>query len=447
MVSNDLVYIPDVLLVEADARRGWGVLARDGRIVTVGPANDLARRAPDAERVDLDGHLLMAGTVNAHSHSFQSLLRGLSDDQPFFEWRRYIHHLIPMLDEEGIYAGALFAFGEMLLRGVTTVCDFFYVHHGGIAHDLAVARAARDLGIRLVFARTMLDGDNSAEAFRETPAQAEANTRALAARLQGDPLVSVIPAPHSPHGASGEMIRAGARLAAEWGVPWHIHVAEGQYEGEATRKEHGLGPLAWMASLGAVDERLRIVHGVWLDDDEIALLGRAGGGLIHCAGSNLFLGDGIAPLPKYFDAGVTVSLGCDSGSANNKVSIFNDMRLAATLQKGIALSSDRLLADQALRMATRNGAHAAGQPVGSLDVGAFADLVALDLSDLSLQPHHNLARNVVYSMEPTAIRHVWVHGRQVVRDNRLVHVRERDVATRVATATAGWPDVTIPGLA
>ena len=438
------LFLPDALLLDAEARRGWGVLAREGRIAAVAPCEELARQAPDAERVELPGCLLMAGTVNAHSHSFQSLLRGLSDDKPFFEWRRYIHHLIPMLDEEGIYGAALFAFGEMLLRGVTTVCDFFYVHHGGIAHDLAVARAARELGIRLVFARTMLDGESSAQAFRETTEQAVTNTRVLAARLQGDPHVSVIPAPHSPHGASGEMIRAGARLAAEWGVPWHIHVAEGQYEGEATRAQYGLGPLAWMASLGAVDERLRIVHGVWLDDEEIALLGRVGGGLIHCAGSNLFLGDGIAPLPKYFEAGVTVSVGCDSGSANNKLSIFGEMRLAATLQKGVGLTSARVPAEQALTMGTRNGAHAAGQPVGSLEPGALADLVALDLSDLSLQPAHNLARNVVYSLEPTAIRHVWVHGEQVVRDGRLVRVRERAIAERVSALTAGWNEVALP---
>ena len=143
---------------------------------------------------------------------------------------------------------------------------------------------------------------------------------------------------------------------------------------------------------------------------------------------------------------MTVSVGCDCGSANNTLSIFREMRLAATLQKGVGLSSDRLTAEQALAMGTRNGAHAAGQPVGSLDVGAYADLVALDLDDLSLQPAHNLARNVVYSLEPTAIRHVWVHGEQVVRDGRLVRVRERDIAERVAALTAGWNEVELPAV-
>jgi 5-methylthioadenosine/S-adenosylhomocysteine deaminase len=214
-----------------------------------------------------------------------------------------------------------------------------------------------------VLARTMMDWEVAPPAFRETLEQAVANTRALASQLQGDPLVSVIPAPHSPHGASGEMIQAGARLAAELSTPWHIHVAEAPYEVEQTRQQYGFGPLAWLESLGALDERIRIVHGVWLEEAEIEALARVGGGLIHCPGSNLFLGDGIAPIPAYLRAGVAVSLGCDSGSANSKLSIFNEMRLAATLQHGMAQSSDALTAAQVVHMGTAGGAHASGRPV------------------------------------------------------------------------------------
>ena len=438
-MSDGRLFLPEAVLVGTDVRAGWALVAREGRVAAVGPAADLLAAHPGAAREELPGMLLLAGTVNAHSHSFQSLLRGLGDDRPFLqEWRQHLYRLMPTLDAEGVYVGALFAFGEMLLRGVTTVCDFFYLHHGTNERSLAVARAARDLGIRLVLARTMMDVGASPPAFRETPEQAEANGRELAARLQGDPLVSVIPAPHSPHGASGEMIRAGARLAAEWGTPWHIHVAEAPYEGAATREQYGHPPLAWIESLGALDPRIRIVHGVWLEDAEIASLGRAGGGLVHCAGSNLFLGDGIAPLLTYLREGVTVALGCDSGSANNRLSIFADMRLAATLQKGLAGSSDALTAEQVFLMGTANGARAVGQPVGALEVGAHADFVLLDLADLSLLPAHRLLRNIVYALEATAIRHVYVGGQPVVRDGRLIHQSERTIGERVRTLTAGW---------
>jgi 5-methylthioadenosine/S-adenosylhomocysteine deaminase len=177
---------------------------------------------------------------------------------------------------------------------------------------------------------------------------------------------------------------------------------------------------------------------VWLDDAEIAALARAGGGLVHCAGSNLFLGDGIAPIPKYLRAGVTIALGCDSGSANNRLSIFGELRLAATLQKGVAQDAAALTARQVFMMGTAHGAHATGQPVGDLVAGRYADLVALDLADLSLQPPHDLLRNVVYAMEPAAVRRVYVHGAQVVRNGRLVKVAERTIVERVRALTAGW---------
>jgi 5-methylthioadenosine/S-adenosylhomocysteine deaminase len=432
------LFLPDALLLYGEPRQGWALVEQDGRIAAVGAADALKAAYPGADQEALPGMLLAPGTVNAHSHSFQSLLRGLGDDRPFTEWRGYLYQFMPRLDVEGVYTAALFAFGEMLLRGVTTVCDFFYLHHGSNERALAVAQAARDVGIRLVLARAMMDWETAPAAFRETPEQATANARSLAARLQGEALASVIPAPHSPHGASAEMVQAGARLAAEWQTPWHIHVAEAPYEGEATRARYGLGPLAWIESLGALDKRIRIVHGVWLDDAEIAALARAGGGLIHCPGSNLFLGDGIAPIRKYLRHGVSVALGCDSGSANNRLSIFGEMRLAALLQKGVAGSSDALTASQVLDMGTRHGAFAAGQPVGALAKGCYADLVALDLSDLSLQPPHFPPRNLVYAMETTAIRHVFVHGEPVVRDGHLVKHSERAIAERVQALTDGW---------
>lgn len=437
-MSMRMILAPELVLSDQEFRRNWGILIDDGRITAVGPTDRLRQEYPGAEIHDEPGMLALPGTVNAHSHSFQSLMRGLADDKPFMEWRRVLYEFMPQLDEEAVYTAALFAFAEMLRSGITTVCDFFYLHHGGNAHDLAAIQAARDVGIRLVFARTMMDWPVAPAAFRETVEQAVANSRALAARVQGDPLVTVIPAPHSPHGASGEMIRAGAKLAAEWGTPWHIHVAEAPYEGEETRRRYGCGPLAWIASLGSLDERIRIVHGVWLEEEEITALGRVGGGLIHCPGSNLFLGDGFAPIPKYLRAGVTVALGCDSGAANNRLCLFDEMRLAATLQKGLAQDGGVLTAQEVFRMGTANGEQATGLPLGQLAPGYFADIVLVRLDDLSLQPPHNLVRNLVYSLNHRSIETVYVHGKVVVRGGRLVQIDEADLASKVATLTEGW---------
>jgi 5-methylthioadenosine/S-adenosylhomocysteine deaminase len=432
------VLAPEALLEGTAVRFGWAIAYRDGRIEQVGPLEQLRAANPSYPVIEVPQRLLVPGLVNAHSHSFQSLVRGLGDDRPFAAWRDVLYRFTPRLGPEEVYTAGLFAFGEMLRYGTTTVCDFFYLHHGDNERAVALAQAAEDLGIRLVLARSMMDWEVAPAAYRETPEQAVANGRALAARFQGHPLVRVIPAPHSPHGASGEMIQAGARLAAELATPWHIHVAEAPYEGEQIRARHGCGLLEWIARLGALDERIRIVHGVWLEEQEIAALGHAGGGLIHCPGSNLFLGDGIAPLRTYLRHDVTVTLGCDSGSANSRLSVFDEMRLAATLQKGLAGSGDALDAEAVLQMATVNGEHVTGLPLGRIVPGALADFCLIRLDDLSMQPRHRIVQNLVYSLHHGAVSDVFVHGQPVVREGRLVRVPEAAIVERVRRLTERW---------
>jgi 5-methylthioadenosine/S-adenosylhomocysteine deaminase len=425
---------PD-LLVDADrVLERHAVLVESERVVRVGPRAELARQRPDAVVDDLAGCALFPGTVNAHSHSFQSLLRGLSDEAGFEGWLATLYRLTPRIEAEHAYAAARAAFAEMLLRGVTSVVDFFYLNHGTNERALAVARAAEETGIRLVLARSMYDGAAGPEAFREDVPTAERNVRALAAALQGSTRVSVIPAPHSPHAASSAMVRAGAVLAREMGTPWHIHVAERQVELVRLRASGHAGSVSWLAALGALDERTRIVHGVWVSENEIASLARAGAALVHCPGSNMFLGDGRCPLERYLGAGVTVALGCDSSSANGRLSVLDQVRLASLLlrERGRTLPLATALA-----MATRSGASATGLPVGALDPGCYADAIALDLSDPSLRPLPALRAHLVHSIEVTAVRHVYVAGERVVADRRLVRVSEDDIRRELDAAAAG----------
>src|SRR5262249_35245066 len=153
-----------------------------------------------------------------------------------------------------------------------TVCDFFYIHSGGNANDRAVIRAARDLGMRIVLGRTMYDWEGAPEAYRETITDAAARTRELWEEHRGRDDVHVLPAPDSPHTAIPEMIAAGSRLAEELGTRFHIHVAEGRYERDTIMQKYGKTPMRWLESLGLALERMTIVHGCWLADDDIALM-------------------------------------------------------------------------------------------------------------------------------------------------------------------------------
>jgi len=438
----DRLFMPELLLVGPELHEDWAVLARGGLIARVGPSEQLTRANPEATIEQLPRCLLMPGTVNGHSHSFQSLLRGVADDLAFTEWRAQLYQRAPEFDAEAVYTAALMAFGQMLLAGVTTVCDFFYLHHGGIEFDLAVISAAAELGIRLVLVRSMLDWAEAPAAFRETTPQAVANTRQLAAAVQGWGRTTVLPGPHSPHAASIEMIRAGAALAKEWDVPWHMHVAEARYEVDALRAITGRSPVAWLAKEGLLDSRLQVVHGVWVEPAEIEMLAGAKSGLVHCPGANLFLGDGLAPLAAYLAAGVSCALGCDSGSANSQLAVIHEARLAALLAKGTGGSSTAVTSAHALQMATAAGAAATGLPIGVLETGSAADMIAIDLDDLSMQPAANPLNNVVYSMELSAIRHVFVAGEPTVRNRQLVRRSEKSIVEqyrRLQEATPGPP--------
>jgi 5-methylthioadenosine/S-adenosylhomocysteine deaminase len=424
---------PDLVYVDGRLQRGLGVDVADGRIVTVGPDSG------ETGALKLPGKALLPGTVNAHCHSFQSLLRGLGDDLDFMAWRdRVLYPYSTRLDRDGIYLGAAFAFAEMLLHGATTCVDFFYLQDGGNDNAEAVIQASRDTGIRLVMARAMYDWEGAPLRYREKPAEAAKRTADLIDKYAKDALVRVQPAPHSPHGASAAMIRAGFEVAQSADTPFHIHVAEGQYEGARTLEEHGATPIRYLDKLGVLGERMIGVHCVWLDEEEIRLMGERGAGLAYCPSSNMVLGDGITRVTELRDAGVRIGLGTDGGCTNNRLSVFEEMRMASLLQKVRHLDGTRLPAEDAFQMGTRDGGRLLDLDAGNIKEGMLADFVAVDLGHPSLHPPTNLLKSVVYAMSPQAITDVWVHGRRVVENRRLVMVDQDALMARVAALTRGW---------
>jgi 5-methylthioadenosine/S-adenosylhomocysteine deaminase len=215
-------------------------------------------------------------------------------------------------------------------------------------------------------------------------------------------------------------------------------VAEGQYEGERTLREHGATPIRYLDRLGVLGSRMVGVHCVWLDDAEIALMGGRGAGLAYCPGSNMFLGDGITRVPELLRAGVRIGLGTDGGCTNNRLSVFDEMRTCALLQRVRLLDGTALSAATAFDLGTRSAAELLRLEAGVIASGRLADLVAIDLGHLSLQPRHDLLRSVVYAMSHQAVTDVWVHGRRVVERGRLTTVAEEDLTARVAALTRGW---------
>jgi 5-methylthioadenosine/S-adenosylhomocysteine deaminase len=450
MSANALatIFTADRAIIDGKASGETSVLAADGEIIAVGTPAEIRAdsRAHGASEIRWQHRAMLPGTVNAHNHSFQSLLRGIGDDLPFLQWRdRALYRYSPKLSVDDIETGALLAFGEMLLHGVTTVCDFYYINHAGNDHARAVIRAAQRLGMRVVMARCFYDWDGAPVAYRETVPQAIANFESLAkdhnrglTNGKQHHMVTICPAPHSQHGASTAMIEAGAGCAKDAGVPWHIHLAEEQYQVAQSLERFGMRPMHAIASLPVDVSNMVSVHACWFDQSERALLADRGGALAYCPGSNMFLGDGVTDIVDLHARGVRIGLGTDGGCSNNRVSVFDEMRTASLLQKVHKIDGQAITAETCFAMGTVGGGQVLGLPVGRIAPGYRCDLVAVDLDDPSLWPPRYLEKNVVYALSSRAITDVVVDGVVVVQNRDLVHVEQSHIQQRVNQLTKDW---------
>lgn len=429
----------ELVFAEDRWRRRHAVALQAGRILATGTPEELYERYPDDEREDWGDVAVLPGCVNGHAHSFQVLLRGLGDDLPFDAWRgRVLYPFSERLGVDGIRAGALLDFAEMAKAGITTVADFFYLNDGGNENSMAAIEAARRVGIRIVLARSLYDRQGAPARYLESPDQASRNVRELAEAVRGDRGSFVHPAPHSIHGASPDMVRAGAALAEELRVPFHIHVAEGRYERDECIAAHGVSPVRFLDSLGVLSPRTLMIHCVWVDEDDLALMAERGVRVVHNPSGNAFLGDGIAPVRDMLTRHIPVCLGTDGGCTNSRRSVFEEMRMAALLAKAAHADAGAIRAHDVLLAGTARGGEALGLPVGRIAADHAADLVVLDLEALSLQPSATADQQIVYSMQPDAIRRVIVNGETIVQDGGLVRLDEAQIRSAVAEATKGW---------
>jgi 5-methylthioadenosine/S-adenosylhomocysteine deaminase len=408
----------------------YAVAMRQGRIVDLLPAAVALARYDAAEIVERPGHLLIPGFINAHTHASMALLRGLADDLPLMDWLK--HHIWPAeqrwMSAEFVEHGAELAMAEMLLGGTTTFNDMYFFPE-------VVARTAARTGMRacvgmiLIKFPTVWAGD-MAEYLRKG--------LALRDEYKGHPLVSTAFAPHAPYTVDDEYLQKIRRLADELEVPVHTHVHETADEVLGSVVDCGERPLARLDRLGLVSPMLMAVHMTQLEDAEIARLAAAGANVVHCPESNLKLASGFCPVAQLLAAGVNVCLGTDGAASNNDLDMLGEMRTAALLAKGVAGKADAVTAQQALAMATINGARALGlaEETGSIEIGKWADLCCVDLGRPATSPVYDPVAQLVYAASRDQVEDVWVAGRRMVADGRLARM---DDAAIIARAGA-WRD-------
>ena len=401
------------------------VAVRDGRIEAVLPMAEAAQRFADYARVDLSGHALIPGMVNAHTHAAMALMRGVADDLPLMRWLQ--EHVWPIearhASAQFVKDGTLLACAEMLRGGVTCMNDMYFFPEAALEAALAAGMRAA-LGLIVV---------EFASAYAADPDQYLAKGLALRDEWREQPLVSFCLAPHAPYTVADATFRKVAQLAAELELPVHIHVHETLEEIERSVGEHGMRPLQRLEHLGLLGPNLIAVHAVHLEPAEIALLARHGCSVAHCPSSNLKLASGFAPVAALLAAGVNVALGTDGAASNNRLDLFQEMRIAALLAKAVARDAAAMPAHAALRAATLGGAMALGleQRIGSIVPGKAADLAAVAFDSLELQPAYDVVSHLVYACGREHVTDVWVGGERVVRDRTLTRLDLSDLQGRV----------------
>ena len=403
------------------------VLVRGGRIAALVPQ---AAVPAAAHTVDLPGHCLLPGLVNAHTHAAMTLFRGLADDLPLQQWLN--EHIWPA---EGRHVNADFARDgsalaalEMIRGGTTCFADMYF-----FADE--TARVASGAGLRAALGLVVIDFPT---AWARDPEEYLSRGVALCDKWRHDPLITPLLAPHAPYSVSDETLMQIRVRADELDIGLHMHIHETAGEITQSLHSHGVRPLARLDRLGLIHANLMAVHMTQLTADEIALCAERGVSVVHCPESNLKIAAGICPVTSLVHAGVNVALGTDGAASNNDLDMLGEMRTAALIAKGTSGDATAVPAAMALEMATLNGARALGlgDDIGSLMVGKSADLIAVDLGAPATQPVYDPLSQLVYAAGRDQVTHAWVAGRPLLRDRRVLTLDERAIIGRAVA----WRD-------
>ncbi|WP_424766030.1 amidohydrolase [Paenibacillus sp. sgz302251] len=403
---------------ESPSFKGHMVVTND-RITYLGEAEP-QQLSEEVQKVDGSKLAFMPGLINTHGHAAMSLLRGYSDDQKLQVWLE--QKMWPM---EGKYvdqdtrAGSALAIVEMLRSGTTTFVDMY-------DRMDQVAQMVEQGGIRGILTRGVIGLCSPAE---QESKLAEAIAFARDWNGKADGRISTMISPHAPYTCPPAYIDRFVQAAHDYNLPLHTHMSETIAEVEQNVRDYGVRPVEHLDRLGFFSRPALVAHAVHLNDSEIELLAAKNVSVSHNPVSNLKLASGIARVPDLLRAGVTVSLGTDSVASNNNLDLFEEIRFAALLHKGVSGDPTAIPAHEALKLATVDGAKAIWQQdqIGVLREGMKADFIGIDLEQPHFYPKTDIVSHLVYSGSGRDVKHVWVDGRHVLRDGECTLLDEEKI--------------------
>jgi 5-methylthioadenosine/S-adenosylhomocysteine deaminase len=401
------------------------VAVRGEQIVAVGTKREIDARYQAKRHLDRPEAILIPGLVNTHTHAPMSLMRGIADDLRLQEWLE--KHIFPAearnVTAEYVLWGTRLACLEMTLSGTTTFTDMYFFED-------QVAEAAKEAGMRGVLGETMI-GFPTPDS--KTPQDALAYAAKFLERYKNDRLIVPAIAPHALYTNSPEDLKAARALANQYGAPMLIHLSETKRENDDMQAKYGMSPTRYLDSIGLWSGRSLAAHGIWLDAEDRRILRERGVGVAHCPSSNMKLASGIAPVTAMLAEGMNVGLGPDGpAGSNNDFDMFEEMNLAADLQKVATGDPRSLNAQQAVDMATILGARALGmdKEIGSLAAGKRADMVMVRIDQPHAVPMYNVYSQLVYALKASDVEDVMINGVPVVESSRSLRLNSAAILAR-----------------
>ena len=418
------------------------IFIRDGFIEQVG-ANDQLPITAD-EVLDLKGHVLLPGLVNTHHHFYQTLTRAVpaAQDANLFNWLKTLYPIWARINPEDIFISTSTALAELALSGCTAASDHLYLYPNGSKLDDEIAAAAQ-VGLRLHASRgSMSLGESKGGLPPDSVVDDEESILKDSQRLiqkyhdaKSGSMVQIVLAPCSPFSVTSDLMKQSAKLAREYGVHLHTHLAETEDEEQFCLEKFGHRPVGYMQEVDWVGGDVWFAHAVWVNDEEIKVFAKHNCGVAHCPTSNMRLASGIAPIKEYRAAGVNVGLGVDGSASNDGSHLLAEVRNATLLSRvkegitGYSLSDDPnrklMTAREALYLGTRGGAAVLGRKdIGSLEVGKCADFFAVNLNRIEFAGMHDPVSAIVFG-QPVRVDYNVVGGKFIVKEGQLVTVDER----------------------
>lgn len=398
-----------------------GEILIDGAVIAAVGEHLPEAEITGAEIIDAKDTLVMPGLINTHSHAAMSLLRGYGDDLPLNTW--LFERVFPVEDKmtaEDVYWGNMLSICEMIRSGTTCFADMYFFSD-------ASAEAVESTGIRANIGRCI---DHSEAKLKEacdfyTKWQGAAGGR-----------ITACLSPHSPYLCPPEFLQEIAAEAKRLHTFLNIHLAETLSEQEDYLKQYGKRQMEKLEEIGFFDVPVLGAHLVHVSDGELDILARHQVAVAHDPRSNLKLGNGIAPVTKMLEKGITVSIGTDSPCSNNNLDMFQELRTVALLQKGVTGNPTVLPAEEVLTLATVNGAKVLQLPaeIGTLRAGKKADMIFVDLTKPHMQPGHDKISDLVYAARGEDVKTVLVDGEILMKDYQLTQIDEEKVMAEAQKA-------------